>query len=207
MAAVLVGFALPVIVMAVFIALLSRNIIRVPPDEGVVLSGKRQQIIDPLTREDRFVGYRVITGGSAFRIPIVERVDCLPLAQMSIHSELSHLLDSRGRIALISALVNCRISSDGLAMERAITRFLTMDLSNIEQIARTTIESRIMDLFPTIDASDKPAWPEHALVLEVAVRSDLDVLGISVDNVIFRGPPEVHAVAASMNGQGVSRSG
>ena len=196
----LIGIALPLVAMAVVIHFASRNIVRVPPDEALVLSGRERVDIDPTSGERRMVGYRVIVGGSAFKIPVLERVDHLPLAEMSIRSDLSDLSDINGRSASTSFVVNCRISSFGDAMERAITRFLSMDLSDIEQIARTTIESRVMDLFPTIDAVDTAAWPEQVLVLETAIRADLDALGISVDNVIFRGPPTVRTTSVMVNG-------
>ena len=204
--AVLVGMAIPLFSILVLGVFVSRNIVRVPPDMALVLSGRKRAEIDPTSGQSKMMGYRVIVGGSAFKVPVLERADRLPLAEMSIRSDLVGLVGSAGRSASISFVVNCRISSFGEAMNRAISRFLSMDLDDIEQITRTTIESRIMDLFPTIDVSDAVAWPEHVLVLETAIRADLDAMGIAVDNVIFRGPPTVSTPSAMVNGHRAGRT-
>ena len=202
----LIGMAIPLMVMAFILLWVSRNIIRVPPDQAVVLAGRKRYVVDPATGERQIVGYRVIRGGSAFQIPVLERADHLHLAEMSIRLDLEGLRDRSGLATSVSVLVNCRVASEGSAMGRAITRFLTMDLPDVEQIVRTTIESRIMDLFPSIEAADATSWPEDALILETAIRSDLDALGISVDSVIFRGPPTVSAAPVAVNGHGANRS-
>lgn len=200
---------LPVIIGAGFIfgsvALLayyvSRNIVRVPPDQAIVLTGRRAVVADPSTGAQKEVGHRVITGGSAFQIPLIERMDILPLSEMSIQIDADDLRDIEGYARSVSVLVNCRVTAEEPYLDRAIVRFLSMDLEDIETIARTTIESRVSNTLLTVDLSGIEPWPDVQATLDSAIRDDLATLGITVDTVIFRRIPVANIPAETVNGQ------
>jgi flotillin len=54
--------------------LVSRNYIKVPPNEAAAFSGRKRKLPD-----GRTVGYRLVRGGAALRIPLLEKVDYLSL--------------------------------------------------------------------------------------------------------------------------------
>ena len=65
-----------------------------PPNAVLVFSGSRGRI------GDRMVGYRIILGGRAIRIPLLERVDTLNLTNMGIDIRVVGAY-SRGGIPLV----------------------------------------------------------------------------------------------------------
>jgi len=197
------GFAL--LVMAILMALLSRHIVRVPPDTALVLTGRKTYRSNPATGEREMVGYRYLTGGSSFRIPVLERADYLPLNEMAIEFDAEDLRDVEGLARSVSVLVNCRISEDPIFIERAIRRFLTMDLPDIENIVQTTIASRITDTLLTAELSSDDSWRAIRAGLDAAIRDDLAALGVDVDTLILRGVPTTESPALPANGRGSAR--
>lgn len=197
MPTILIAAAMSLIVIIPFALLLSRNIVRVPPSEVAVLTGKRRVMRDPVTGAEQEVGYRVIPGGSAFRIPLLERDDRLPLNEMSMHIELRDQRDAEGRAQHISLLVNCRIASESPLLDLAIPRFLGMELEDIKTIVRTTVESRVIDTLLMADLeAEGMTWEELEQRLTVAIRDDLGALGVAVDTIVFRGPPNSNGLVS-----------
>ena len=179
----------------------SRNIVRVPPDQAIVLTGRRAVVTDPSTGAQKEIGHRVITGGSAFQIPMIERIDYLPLSEMSIQIDSDDLRDIEGFAQSVSVLVNCRITAEQPCLDRAIVRFLSMNVEDIEMIARTTVESRVSNTLLTTDFSGTNPWPELERHLNSSIHGDLAQLGISVDTVIFRRISVARAHEEPANGQ------
>lgn len=203
----LIAGGLLLLTLALVILYLSRNIVRVPPDTAAVLTGRKTYRTNPETGEREMIGYRYLTTGSAFRIPVLERVDYLPLNEMAIEVDADDLRDIEGRARSISVLVNCRIPGEPPLAERAIRRFLTMDLADIEKIVRTTIESRVSNTLLTTDLSDAGNWPPVESSLDEAIRADLESLGVEVDTLIFRRVPGMGAEEMPANGRGNTRIG
>ncbi len=73
------------VVLALFIAvaLFSRNYIKVSPNVVAVFSGRKRKLPD-----GRVVGYRMIKGGAALRIPLLEKIDYFSLNVMTIPLEI-----------------------------------------------------------------------------------------------------------------------
>ena len=68
-------------VLALFIAawLFARNYIKVSPNMVAVISGRKRRLPD-----GRVVGYRMVKGGAALRIPLLEKVEYLSLNVMTV---------------------------------------------------------------------------------------------------------------------------
>ena len=81
---------LPVLVVVVVLGffaamwLISRNYLKVSPNAVAVLSGRRRKLSD-----GRVVGYRMVRGGAALRIPLLEKVEYLHLNVLTIPLEMS----------------------------------------------------------------------------------------------------------------------
>ena len=199
---ILIAGGLFLIALVFFLVFVNHNIVRVPPDQAAVLSGRRVVQVDPVTGERLTQGYRVISGGSAFRIPLIERIDRLPLNEMTIALESDDLRDERGRIGSLSLLVNCRISSEQPLIDTAIKRFLTMSLPDIEAIVKTTIESRVVGHLLDTNFDNVDRWHEIEARLVRSIGADLAALGVRVDNVIFRRVPMTISAIPAANGRG-----
>ena len=82
-----------VILISILIAigLLSRNYIKVSPNMVAVLSGRKRKAAD-----GRIVGYRMVRGGAALRIPLLEKVEYLSLNVFTIPLEIRRAYTVQG---------------------------------------------------------------------------------------------------------------
>ncbi|HEX5082769.1 MAG TPA: SPFH domain-containing protein [Blastocatellia bacterium] len=87
--------------------IISRNYIKVPPNEAAVFSGRRRKLPD-----GRTVGYRLIRGGAALRIPLLEKVDYLSLNVFTIPLEIRRAYTLKGVPVSVKAVANVKIKGD-----------------------------------------------------------------------------------------------
>src|ERR1051325_12085337 len=99
--------ALPFIVIFILLsviiaaALFSRNYLKVPPNIVAVLSGRKRKLPD-----GRLVGYRMVRGGAALRIPLLEKVDYLSLNVLTIPLEIKRAYTVQGVPVSVKAVAN-----------------------------------------------------------------------------------------------------
>ena len=107
------GLWLPVLVVAVVLGffaamwLISRNYLKVSPNAVAVLSGRRRKLPD-----GRVVGYRMVRGGAALRIPLLEKVEYLHLNVMTIPLEIKRAYTLKGVPVSVKAVANVKIRGD-----------------------------------------------------------------------------------------------
>ncbi|MBA2451581.1 MAG: flotillin family protein, partial [Chloroflexia bacterium] len=111
---------------AVLAVVVNRNIIKVAPNTVAILSGRRRLLEDPQTGEKRMVGYRIIRGGSAVRIPVIERVDYLSLNIMTIPLRIESAYNIEGVPVSVNAVAAVKVGGDDYSIGNAIERFLGM---------------------------------------------------------------------------------
>ena len=64
-------------------ALFARNYIKVPPSMVAIFYGRKHTIVDEKGAKT-VVGFRVVRGGAALRVPVLEQVEYLSLNVISI---------------------------------------------------------------------------------------------------------------------------
>jgi flotillin len=174
---------LPVIVLVVLLALLiaaglfSRNYIKVAPNVVAVFSGRKRKLPD-----GRIVGYRMVRGGAALRIPLLEKVDYLSLNVMTIPLEIKRAYTLKGVPMSVKAVANVKIRSDETAMHAAAERFLGMTHDNMQRVIFQTLEGHLRSILGTLTVeevnSDRGSFAQK-LTSEAAV--DLEKMGLGVD--------------------------
>ena len=97
-----------VVVLALFIAgwLFSRNYIKVSPNAVAVFSGRKRRLAD-----GKVVGYRLVRGGAALRIPLLEKVEYLSLNVMTIPLEIKRAYTMKGVPVSVKAVANVKIAA------------------------------------------------------------------------------------------------
>ncbi|MCZ2146994.1 MAG: hypothetical protein LC126_04390 [Bryobacterales bacterium] len=175
--------ALPVIVMlvllAIFIAaaLFSRNYLKVPPNMVAVLSGRKRKLAD-----GRSVGYRMVRGGAALRIPLLEKVDYLSLNVITIPLEIRRAYTIQGVPVSVKAVANVKIRSDETSLHAAAERFLGMTHNDIQAVIFQTLEGHLRSILGTLTVeevnSDRNSFAQK-LTSEAA--NDLEKMGLGVD--------------------------
>jgi flotillin len=179
---VTVGVVFILIVIAALIAIVSRNIIKVPPSTVAIFSGRKRQEIDPHTGQKVTVGYRIIKGGSGVRIPILERVDYLSLNVITIPLKIASAYTKEGVAVSVDAVANVKIGSDNVAIGNAIERFLGMPPDQIRNVIFQTMEGHLRSILGTLTVeeinTDRQAFAQR---MTAESAQDLERMGIDID--------------------------
>src|SRR6202790_4331006 len=141
MLSALAGLLLPLIILAVVLALLiaaalfSRNYLKVSPNMVAVLSGRKRKLAD-----GHYAGSRRVGGGAAPRIPLLEKVEYLSLNVMTIPLEIKRAYTVQGVPVSVKAVANVKIRGDETSLHAAAERFLGMRQEEITRIIFQTLE-------------------------------------------------------------------
>src|SRR3989442_947821 len=167
------------VVLALFIAvaLFSRNYIKVSPNVVAVFSGRKRQLPD-----GRVVGYRMIKGGAALRIPLLEKIDYFSLNVMTIPLEIKRAYTLKGVPVFVKAVANVKIRSDDTALQAAAERFLGMTADQMQRVIFQTLEGHLRSILGTLTVeeinNDRQSFAQK-LTSEAA--NDLEKMGLGVD--------------------------
>lgn len=165
------------IVMFMVMAVISKNYIKVPPNEAAVFSGRKRRLSD-----GRTVGYRLVRGGAALRIPLLEKVDYLSLNVITIPLEIRRAYTLQGVPVSVKAVANVKIRSDDSSLQAAAERFLGMSPGQVQQVIFQTLEGHLRSILGTLTVeeinNDRQSFAQK-LTSEAAV--DLERMGIGVD--------------------------
>lgn len=147
------------------------------PNEILIFSGRRR-----LAADGRAVGFRVVNGGRAMRVPLLERVDRMDMTLISVPMTV-HGAYSEGGIPLnVSAIANVKISSDPGVVGNAIERFLGKSTSDIARVSKETLEGHLRGVLATMTPEevneDRLKFAER---LSDEAGPDLAKLGLQLD--------------------------
>ena len=147
------------------------------PNEILILSGRKHH-----TPEGQEVGYRVIFGGRAMTIPILETVKRMNMTTMPVPVEVSNAYSKGGTPLHIQAIANVKVSSDPSIVGNAIERFLGHNRSEIKRVAQETLEGNLRGVVATLTPEqvneDRLKFAER---IAQDVARDLGKLGLHLD--------------------------
>jgi flotillin len=177
------NLAIPILVLIVLLAFLivmwlfARNYIKVPPNIAAVLSGRKRKLAD-----GRVVGYRLVKGGAALRIPLLEKVDYLELNVMTIPLEIRRAYTLNGVPVGVKAVANVKIKGDDISLQAAAERFLGMSVQELQKVIFQTLEGHLRAILGTMSVeeinNDRQSFAQK---LTTEAASDLERMGIGVD--------------------------
>jgi len=147
------------------------------PNEVIILSGRRREMPD-----GSIVGYRVIKGGRALRIPLLEKASRMSLETIPIELSVKNAY-SKGGIALaVDAIANIKIDSKEPYFGNAVERFLKRSESEIQKIAKETLEGNLRGVLASLTPEEvNEDRMKFAEVLMEEADLDLQKLGIQLD--------------------------
>lgn len=160
------------------IAFLKANLKICPPNQIMIFSGKKRKL-----KDGTVVGYRVIKGGRAFKIPIIESVQWISLETIPIEFELSGAL-SKGLIPLnLKCMANIKIAgNEEQGLYNAVERFLGRSQEEISRVARQTLEGGTRGVLATLTPEEANTQRlKFAQLVMQDVSEDFRRLGIVLD--------------------------
>ncbi|MBW4611795.1 MAG: flotillin family protein [Desmonostoc vinosum HA7617-LM4] len=147
------------------------------PNEILILSGRKWR-----TKDAQEVGYRVLVGGRAIRIPIVESIRRMDVTTMPVRVEVRNAYAKGGTPLNIQAIANVKISTDPAVVGNAIERFLDRDRSELTRVSRETLEGYLRGVVATLTPEelneDRLSFAQR---IASDVSRDLNKLGLQLD--------------------------
>lgn len=147
------------------------------PNEIVILSGRKRALPD-----GSIVGYRIIRGGRALRIPIIEKAARMSLEVIPIELHVSNCYSKGGIPLTVNAIANIKIDSKEPTLGNSVERFLGMKREEILQIAKDTLEGNLRGVLASLtpeEVNEDRLKFAHTLIDEA--EDDLKQLGLQLD--------------------------
>jgi flotillin len=148
------------------------------PNEVLVFSGGQRAGASGA----RKVGYRIIKGGRAVRIPLLETVDSMDLTNMPIEVGVQGAYSKGGIPVNVHGIANVKIAGEQPVLDNAIERLLGVDRANVMQMAKDTLEGNLRGVLATLTPEelnqDKIKFAQSLLA---EAEDDLRKLGLELD--------------------------
>ncbi len=168
-----------VIVIAVLIALMliSRNYIKVSPNQAAVISGRRRKLADGTV-----AGYRLVRGGATLVFPFLEKVEYLDLNVITVPLATSRAYTVQGVPVSVKAVANVKIKGDDSSLRSAAERFLGMPQAQFHQLVFQTLEGHLRAILGTLTVEEiNNDRQSFAMKLTTEAAGDLEKMGIGLD--------------------------
>ena len=181
--AVLVALAVLLGLLGLFaaMALFARNYIKVPPSTVAIFYGRKHSFTDEKGNRST-VGFRIVRGGAALRVPVLEDVAYLSLNVISIPLRIQRAYTKEGVAVTVEAVANVKIASDDISLRGASERFLGMTTEQVKGVIFQTLEGHLRAILGTLTVeeinADRQAFAQK-MTDEAAV--DLKKMGVNID--------------------------
>ena len=90
----------------------SSRVKKVGPNQVLVISGRRREMVNPVTGNKERVGFRVVKGGGSFIIPVLERVDILSMEILTIEVEVRSVYTVEGVPVHVDGVAQIKIRGE-----------------------------------------------------------------------------------------------
>ena len=175
----LVPIVILVVVLGFLIALmlLSRNYIKVSPNQAAVISGRSRKLPDGTK-----VGYRLVRGGATLIVPFLEKVEYLSLNVLTVPLATTRAYTVQGVPVSVKAVANVKIKGDDDSMRAAAERFLGMKPEEFHKLVFQTLEGHLRAILGTLTVeeinNDRQSFAQK---LTTEAAGDLEKMGIGLD--------------------------
>jgi len=174
--ALLIGGGLGLFVLFTFMWI-ARFLYLCRPSEILIFSGRKHRLPD-----GTIVGSRVVFGGRAWRVPIIETVQRMQMLSMPIDVSVQGAYTKVGIPLKVRAIAVIKLSSDPSVVMNAIERFLGRGLGDIQQVAKETLEGNLRGVLATLTPEEvNEDRLKFADSLAAEVEQDLAKLGLHLD--------------------------
>jgi flotillin len=165
----------------------SSRVKKVGPNQVLVISGREHKRVNPITGETETVHYRIIAGGRAFIMPVIERVDDLSLELITIEVSTADVYTREGVPVTLDGVAQIKIGSDEISIATASERFLSKSQAEIEHVAHETLAGHLRAILGTLTVEqiykDRDAFAQQ--VQEVSA-DDMRNMGLSIDSFVIK---------------------
>ena len=172
------GIAIAVL-FTLFVALFvfSRFLYICGPDQILVFSGRKHKLPD-----GSMVGFKVIHGGRAFRVPMLEEVSRMDVRLYGVEVAVQNAFSKGGIPLAVHAIANVKISTDPRHVHQAVERFLGQPPNQILLVAKQTLEGVLREVLSQLTPEEvNEDRLKFAETLVKNAKDDFDKLGLELD--------------------------
>ncbi len=168
---------LGVLALIIILVTISKLLLISHPNEVIILSGRKRTLPG-----GEVVGYRIIRGGRALRMPLVEKASRMSLETIPIELAVTNAYSKGGIPLAVDAIANIKIDSKEPQFGNAVERFLNMSEQEIQKIAKETLEGNLRGVLASLTPEEvNEDRMKFAEVLMEEAEVDLQKLGIQLD--------------------------
>jgi flotillin len=168
--AVVLGFA-------ALVWILTRFLYVCRPNEILIFAGRRHTLPD-----GSHVGYRILHGGRAVRVPILETVARMDMRLIPVEVQVTAGYSSGGIPLNVHAIANVKLSSDPVLVRNAVERFLGSGMEQIAMVAQQTLEGVLREVLAELTPEEvNEDRLKFAGTLIKNAKDDFDTLGLELD--------------------------
>src|SRR2546426_4737249 len=147
------GVAAVVFVGFMFLGIWASRYTKVGPNQVLVISGRKHQVVDP-DGTTRFVGFRIVKGGGVFVWPVYEKVDILSLELLTIDVQTPEVYTSKGVPVKVDGVAQIKVKGDDISIATASEQFLSKGTEEIKNIAMQTLEGHLRAILGTMTVEE-----------------------------------------------------
>lgn len=169
-------------VFAAIVKLLSKQYIRVAPNEVLVKYGRTYKLEDGKTE-----GFKLVTGGASFIMPLLEKYQILPLDAFQVKFKVVNVPSEEGVLVSVAAVASLKIGNEHALLDSAVRRFLNRDLQEIMQFSQEVLEGGLRGVVAQMKVEE--LVKERTMFgskVQQQVTTDLTKLGIMIDNFLIQ---------------------
>lgn len=175
---IVVGSILVIVVgLLIALMLISRNYIKVSPNQAAVISGRKRKLSDGTV-----AGYRLVRGGATLVFPFLEKVEYLDLNVITVPLATTRAYTGQGVPVSVKAVANVKIKGDDTSLRSAAERFLGMPQAQFHQLVFQTLEGHLRAILGTLTVEEiNNDRQSFAMKLTTEAAGDLEKMGIGLD--------------------------
>ena len=171
------GAAMSAVGLLVLVAFVKQFLLICRPHEILIFSGRKHRRADGSE-----AGYRVVFGGRAWRVPVIEDAQRMDIRSIPIDVSVHGAYTRVGIPLKVRAIAVVKISSNPKVVMNAIERFLGRGLADIQQVAKETLEGNLRGVLATLTPEEvNEDRLKFAESLSQEVEQDLAKLGLHLD--------------------------
>jgi flotillin len=160
---------------------------KVGPNQVLIISGRRREMLNPVTGQKERVGFRVVKGGGTFIIPVLERIDVLSMEILTIEVEVRSVYTVEGVPVHVDGVAQIKIRGEDISIWTAAEQFLSKGPDGIVYVAHETLAGHLRAILGMLTVEeiykDRDAFAQK--VLEVS-GSDLANMGLEIVSFVIK---------------------
>lgn len=160
---------------------------KVGPNQVLVVSGRRREMLNPVTGQKERVGFRVVKGGGTFIVPVLERVDVLSMEILTIEVEVRGVYTVEGVPVHVDGVAQIKIRGEDISIWTAAEQFLSKGPDGIVYVAHETLAGHLRAILGMLTVEeiykDRDAFAQK--VLEVS-GGDLANMGLEIVSFVIK---------------------